>query len=166
MKSAVGEFLKEKDSPLKQLIKYVGCGGLSVLIDQITFYSLAWLVFPAMRASDPVAKGLQWLGFSMREVSEAELARNYWVIKFICFIASNTAVYILNVLFVFKPGRHSKPLEILLFFGSSLFQFLFIALGGWLITEMSWEVTYANITMLLTAMTVNFIIRKKVVFKG
>jgi putative flippase GtrA len=166
MNSGLNAFLKEKDSPVKQLVKYVGCGGLSVLIDQLTFYSLAWLVLPAMRASDPVAKALGWLGFQIREVSEAELARNYWVIKIVCFILSNAAVYTLNVLFVFKPGRHSKPLEILLFFGSSLFQFLFIGLGGWLITELNWEVTYANITMLLMAMTVNFIIRKKVVFKG
>jgi putative flippase GtrA len=65
---------------------------------------------------------------------------------------------------VFQAGRHRKSLEILLFFGSSLFQFFFIWLGGVLITVFKWEVTYSNIAMLIVALVVNFVLRKKVVF--
>jgi putative flippase GtrA len=39
-------------------------------------------------------------------------------------------------------------------------------LGGVLITVFKWEVTYSNIAMLVVALIVNFVIRKKVVFKG
>ena len=166
MTSKVVAFLKGKDSPVAQIIKYIMCGGLAVAVDMAVFYLLAWLVFPCLRISDPVAQLIQWAGFSIQEISEAELRNNYWMIKVICFLLSNAVVYTLNVLFVFNAGRHRKPVEILLFFGSSLFQFFFIWLGGVLITRFGWEVTYSNITMLLTSMMVNYIIRKKVVFKG
>ncbi|VGO21036.1 GtrA family protein [Pontiella sulfatireligans] len=166
MASRIGAFLKGKDSPVAQLVKYVMCGGMSVAVDQAVFYLLAWLALPCLRSSDPAARFLEWAGFAVQSVSEAELARNYWIIKGICFLASNAVVYTLNVLFVFKPGRHRKPVEILLFFGTSLFQFFFIWLGGVLITVYNWEVTYSNVTMLMVSMMINYLIRKKLVFKG
>ncbi|MEE9369177.1 MAG: GtrA family protein [Pontiella sp.] len=166
MASKIGAFLKGKDSPVAQVIKYVMCGGMSVLVDQITFYLLAWFAFPCLRATDPVARLIEWIGGTLIEPTAAELERNYWIIKGICFLVSNTVVYTLNVMFVFKTGRHRKLIEILLFFGSSLFQFAFIWLGGVLITKYNWEVTYSNMTMLLTSMMVNYVIRKKIVFKS
>ena len=162
----IATFLRGKDSPVAQVVKYIFCGGLSVVVDQLTFYVLAWLVWPCLRLSDPVARLMVWAGFTVREVGEAELERNYWIIKCICFLLANAVVYTLNVMFVFKAGRYRKPVEILLFFGSSLFQFFFIWLGGILITVFNWEVTYSNICMLLTSLMVNFVVRKKVVFKG
>lgn len=162
----INAFLKEKDSSIAQVIKYVMCGGLSVVVDQVVFYLLAWLVWPCLRSTDPFFRLIEWVGFLIHEPSEAELEHNYWVIKAICFLASNAVVYVLNIRFVFEAGRHRKPVEILLFFGSSLFQFFFIWLGGVLITVYHWEVTYSNITMLVVAMLVNFIIRKKIIFKG
>jgi putative flippase GtrA len=162
----LNRFLHDKDSVVGQIVKYVLCGGTAVVVDFMTFYALAILVFPCLRASDPVARILAGIGWSVQEVSVAELERNFWIIKGICFIASNAVVYILNVLFVFKSGRHRKAVEILLFFGSSLFQFFFIWVGGVLITEFNWEVTYSNVTMLLVSMMVNYVVRKKLVFKG
>lgn len=137
-----------------------------MLIDQLLFYLLAWLVFPALRATGPVAQVLGYMGLSVREVSEETLYRNYWIIKVICFIASNAVVYTLNVLFVFRGGRHRRVVEIGMFFAFSLLQFVFIWLGAVLIATFKWEVFYANVTMLLTAMLVNYVVRKKVVFKG
>lgn len=166
MTYSIRAFLKGKESPFAQMVKYVMCGGLSVVVDQATFYLLAWLAWPCLRSSDPVARLIEWAGFSIQFPSETKLEQNYWIIKGICFLFSNAMVYILNVLFVFKTGRHRKAVEILLFFGSSLFQFIFIWFGGVLITEFNWEVTYSNITMLLTSMMLNYIVRKKVVFKG
>lgn len=166
MASGLGAFLRGKDSPGAQVFKYVMCGGSSVVVDQVIFYLLAWLFLPCLRPTDPAAKLLEWLGFTIEQVAESDLERNYWIIKGICFLVSNAVVYVLNVLFVFKPGRHPKHIEILLFFGSSMFQFIFIWLGGVLITQFNWEVTYSNITMLMTSMMVNFVVRKKWVFKG
>lgn len=164
--SKLGGFLHNKDSFAGQVIKYILCGGVAVAVDFSTFYLLAILAFPCLRETDPVARLLAVAGYSVRQVSVEELARNFWMIKGICFLVSNAAVYTLNVLFVFKSGRYRKSAEILLFFGSSLFQFFFIWLGSVLITVFNWEVTYSNIAMLATSLMVNFVVRKKIVFKG
>lgn len=164
--SNLSSFFRRKEGLSGQLVKYVLCGGASVAVDTVTFYLFAWLVFPCLRASDPVFRLIEWAGFTIREAGDAELERNYWIIKGICFLLSNTVVYVLNVMFVFQTGRHRRPVEILLFFGSSLFQFFFIWLGGILITEFKWEVTYSNIAMLTTSLLVNFVVRKKLVFKN
>ena len=162
--SQLNSFLKNKDSVVGQIVKYVMCGGLAVAVDFTVFYLLAIFAFPCMRESDPVARILAGAGWSIQEVSAAELKRNFWIIKGFCFVASNAVVYTLNSLFVFKSGRHKKSMEILLFFGSSLFQFFFIWLGGILILVCKWEVTYSNIAMLIVSLLVNFVVRKKVVF--
>lgn len=159
-------FLFRKDRFFAQFIKYVFCGGVSVLVDQLSFYLLAWRLLPCLRATDPAVRLMEWAGVAVHVAGEEELARHYWIIKGICFLISNAVVYALNVLFVFRTGRHRKPVEVLLFFGSSLFQFFFIWLGGILITEFYWEVTCSNVTMLVTSMMLNYLIRKKFVFNG
>ena len=52
-----------------------------------------------------------------------------------------------------------------LFFGASLLQFGWIGLGGVLITRWAWEVTYANVAMMMAGALSNFVLRKFVVFK-
>lgn len=166
MSSKLSGFLRNKDSFVGQVVKYILCGGMAVAVDFLVFYLLAVFVFPCLRETDPVARLLAVAGYAVQEVPAGELARNFWIIKGICFVVSNAVVYALNVLFVFKTGRHRKAVEILLFFGSSLFQFFFIWLGGVLITVYKWEVTYSNITMLVVSLMVNYLIRKKVVFRN
>lgn len=158
-------FLRGKECPYSQFAKYVVCGGISVSIDTLVFYLFAWLVFPCMRASDPVARFLEWIGFEVRAATEDELARNFLIIKAICFVVSNGVVYLLNVLFVFEAGRHKKVFEIMMFFGASLFQFFFIWLGRVLISDYGWEVTYSNIAMLAVGVVVNYFVRKFLIFK-
>jgi putative flippase GtrA len=143
----------------------VFCGGTAVAVDTITFYLLAWLVLPCMRASDPVARLIEWVGFEIQMATEEEIKRNFFIIKGICFIVSNSVVYLLNVLFVFQSGKHKRIVEVLMFFGASLFQFFFIWLGRVLITDFGLEVTYSNITMLSIGILVNYFIRKFVIFK-
>ncbi len=164
--SSLSAFLRRKDSAYAQFVKYVFCGGISVLVDQVVFYLLAWLLFPALRLSDPVAKLIQWAGFTIQEVSEQQLKTNYWIIKVNCFVFSNAVVYILNVLFVFRSGRHRRSVEVLLFFGTSLLQFFFIWMGSVLFKDFGWEVTYANLTMLVLSIITNYVVRKRYVFKG
>ncbi|MDF7808348.1 GtrA family protein [Pontiellaceae bacterium B12219] len=149
-----------------QFVKYVFCGGISVFVDQAVFYLLAWLAFPALRLSDPVARLIVSLGFSVQDVSFEQLKVNYWIIKVFCFIISNSVVYLLNVLFVFRGGRHKRPVEVAMFFGFSLFQFFYIWLGSLLIDRFGWEVTYANLSMLVLGIATNYVARKKIVFKG
>lgn len=166
IRSRLKEFLYRKDCAITQFVKYLFCGGMSVLVDQITFYTLAWLVFPCLRLSDPIAMVLMRLGATIQEVSEAQLKANYWMIKVVCFILSNAVVYLLNVLFVFHGGRHARHVEIAMFFGFALLQFVYIWFGGVLINRFGWEVTYANLSMLILGIITNYIVRKNIVFKG
>ncbi len=159
-------FLRRKHCPYQQFAKYVFCGGVSVGIDQLVFYILAWLILPCLRATDPVVRFLEFAGFDVVAATGDELRRNYWIIKVACFLVSNAVVYLLNVLFVFRGGRHARTLEIAMFFGFSLFQFFYIWLGGVLITRFGWEVTYANVSMVTLGVITNYFARKKIVFKG
>lgn len=164
--SKLDQLMRMRGNPLAQLVKYVACGGVAILVDTLTFYLLAWLVFPCLRLTDPIAQILTWMGASISEVSDLELQRNYWIIKCISFILSNAVVYILNILYVFEAGRHRKPMEIFLFYFFSLFQFVFIGIGSVLISQFNWEVTYSNIAMLFLGLIVNYIVKKYIVFKG
>ena len=154
-----------KDAVWLQAVKYVGCGGVAVVVDQLLFYGLAWRALPALRASDPVVEVLSGLGWGAAVPDEAGLERNYWLIKVACFVVANTVVYVLNRQFVFESGRHRSGLELVLFFGASLLQFGWIGVGGVLITRWAWEVTYANLAMMMMGALTNFVLRKFVVFK-
>ncbi len=159
-------FLRQKKCPYTQLLKYTISGCIAVAIDIIVFYLLAWLAFPCLQPQDPVAKILTYLGFIVKEVSADTLIRNYWIIKTTCFFLSNGVVYLLNILFVFEAGRHRKHIEIVLFYAFSVFQFtLFSWIGGVLISQLNWNVTYAYFVVLVLAVIFNFIVRKKLIFR-
>ena len=158
-------FLRSKESPYTQVVKYMATGVISLVVDQIALYLLAWLVLPCLRASDPVAKLIIGVGLPFQEATEQEIRINYWIIKVVCFVLSISAGYILNVLFVFHAGRHKRPVEIAMFFGFSLLQFVFIWFGSILISRFGWEVTYANYSMLFLGVATNYFARKRVVFK-
>ncbi len=164
--SGLFAWLRSKECPYSQVFKYAVSGVISLLIDQLVFYLLAWLVLPCMRATDPVARMIAGLGLSFEEATEEQIKLNYWIIKSICFVLSIGTAYVLNVLFVFRAGRHHRALEVVMFFGFSLFQFVFIWMGGILISRFGWEVTYANYSMLILGVATNYFARKKIVFKG
>ena len=159
-------WLRSKECPYTQVFKYAVSGIISLMIDQLVFYLLAWLVLPCMRASDPVARLITAMGLPFEEASEEQIKLHYWIIKSICFVLSIGTAYILNVLFVFRAGRHRRLVEVCMFFGFSLFQFVFIWMGGILISRFGWEVTYANYSMLTLGVATNYFARKKIVFKG
>ena len=165
MQNGIRKWLLRKDTIWLQAVKYIGCGGIAVLVDQILFYGLAWRALPALRMSDPVVVLLSGMGWEAAVPDEAILGRNYWLIKVVCFVTANMVVYLLNRQFVFEAGRHRSGLEVVLFFGASLLQFVWIGLGGVLITKWAWEVTYANLAMMMAGALTNFVLRKFVVFK-
>jgi len=162
----IHDFLSRKENPYSQFAKYIVCGGISVVVDAIVFYLLAWLAFPCLQAGDPATKILELLGFTVRQVSAEVIVRNYWIIKGFCFFASNITVYVLNVLYVFERGRHSRHHEVLLFFSISLFVFLG---GTWfgtvLIEHAGWHTTYAYLFVLALGVVTNYALRKFLVFK-
>lgn len=159
-------FLRRKECPYSQFVKYVVCGCISVGVDAVMFYLLAWLVFPCLQPGDPASRLLGVLGFSVRAVSAAVLIRNYWIVKVICFLLSNGVVYFLNILYVFQSGRHHRIKEVALFFSISSVVFIVGAsLGALLIQRFGWQMTYTYVFILSLGIAANFLLRKMVVFK-
>lgn len=167
MKKHIQAFLSEKDNQLVQFIKYGMCGGAATIVDMTVFFLFAWLVFPALTASDPFTKLLGILNLDIREVSEAVRLRNYWIDKVICFLFSNFTAYILNVLFVFKAGKHKRHHELMLFYAVSLISFLVgTAVGAWLIKGFGLDTTYSYIAAMISALLINYAGRKFFIFHG
>jgi len=167
MKKHIQAFLSEKDNRLVQFIKYGVCGGAATAVDMTIFFLFAWLIFPALRESDPFTKLLGFLHFDVRTVSESVRLRNYWIDKTIGFLFSNFTAYILNVLFVFKAGKHKRHHELMLFYAVSLISF-FVGtfIGAWLIKGFGLDTTYSYIAAVISALLINYAGRKFFIFHG
>ncbi len=167
MKKHIQAFLSEKENPFVQFIKYGICGGAATAVDMAVFFLFAWLAFPALTESDPFTKLLGFLNFDIRAVSESVRLRNYWIDKVICFMFSNFTAYVLNVLFVFKAGKHKRHHELMLFYAVSLISF-FIGtfVGAWLIKGFGLDTTYSYIAAMISALLINYAGRKFFIFRG
>ncbi len=167
MKKQINAFLTNKENPFVQFIKYGLCGGAATAVDMTLFFLFAWLVFPALTESDPFTKLLGILHLDIRTVSESVRLRNYWIDKTICFLFSNFTAYILNVMFVFKAGKHKRHHELMLFYAVSLVSF-FIGtfVGGVLIKTFGLDTTYSYLAAMVSALLINYAGRKFFIFHG
>lgn len=167
MKKLLTQFLSDKENRLVQFIKYGLCGGIATVVDMAIFFLFAWLVFPAMTESDPFAKLIVWIGGNIEAVSETVRVRNYWIDKIICFLFSNYAAYLLNVLFVFKAGKHKRSHEMALFYAVSTVAFVLGTLAGdMLIRFAGLATTYSYACAAIAAILINYAGRKFFIFKG
>lgn len=167
MKKHISAFLSEKDNHLVQFLKYGMCGGMATVVDMTAFFLFAWLVFPALTESDPFTRLLGLMNLDIRTVSETVRLRNYWIDKVICFMFSNFTAYILNVLFVFKAGKHKRHHELMLFYAVSLVAFFIgTAAGDVLIRFVGLDTTYSYITAMISALLINYAGRKFFIFHG
>lgn len=167
MKKHIHFFLTDKDNPLLQFIKYGMCGGIATVVDMAVFFLFAWLVFPALTESDPFAKLLDIFDWDIRMVSETVHLRNYWIDKVVCFIFSNLTAYVLNVLFVFKAGKHKRHHELMLFYAvSTVAFFLGTIAGDLLIRFCGFETTYSYGAAMVASVLVNYAGRKLFIFHG
>ena len=167
MKKQIQAFLAEKDNRLVQFIKYGMCGGAASAVDMFVFFLLAWLAFPALTGSDPFAKLLGTFHLNIHTVSESVRLKNYWIDKSIGFIFSNFTAYVLNVLFVFKAGKHKRHHELMLFYAVSLISFIIgTSAGDVLIRFCGLDTTYSYIAAAVSALLINYAGRKFFIFHG
>ncbi|MGE4490453.1 MAG: GtrA family protein [Kiritimatiellales bacterium] len=167
MKKQIHAFLTDKDNHFVQFIKYGLCGAAASVVDITVFFLFAWLVFPALTESDPFAKLLAALHQDIRAVTEAVRLRNYWIDKSICFMFSNFTAYVLNVLFVFKAGKHKRHHELMLFYAVSLISFFIGTFAGDLLIRFcGLDTTYSYIAAMISALLINYAGRKFFIFHG
>ncbi|MBU1693283.1 MAG: GtrA family protein [Verrucomicrobia bacterium] len=164
MKHIIRQFFQREAHPVIQFIKYAMCGGAATMVDLVLFNLLAWKVLPALGANDPLVR---LFGLDVVPVDDMLRAKRYYLIKTITFFFSNLTAYILNVLWVFKPGRHSRLKEIGLFYAVSIVSWL-IGMGlGWMLIRYSgWETSFAYLANMVTSVMINYVCRKYLVFHG
>ena len=85
----------------------------------------------------------------------------------IAFIFSNLVAYVINIYWVFEPGRHAWYVQISLFYlVSGVSVVIGTALMGWLIRRFGMATTYAFLANLVSALLINYAMRKFVIFNG
>jgi putative flippase GtrA len=162
--SYIEQFKGIKAGPLIQFIKYGISGGLATITHIIVFHILAWKIFPALQRDDLF---VSLLGLSYQEVDIATRSFNSMLSNSAAFICSNTVAYIVNIYWVFKPGRHNKLIEISLFYlVSGISVVIGTILMGFLISYYNMQTTYAFTSNLFTAVLINYAMRKFYIFKG
>ena len=167
MNSFFKQFTQREAGPLVQFIKYGICGGAAVFVHFVAFFLLATLVFPAVTPADKVAVFLMKIGLPVAEVDVTVRTWNYAICTIIGFFFSNLTAYLLNVVWVFKPGRHSRGVEIAIFYAVSG-----VSMGigsGLAILLIDWyhlETSTAFMANVFASTLINYAMRKFVIFKG
>ena len=164
MKKHINAFLNEKDNPIVQFLKYGICGGIATGVDIVCFFLLAWFAFPALGQDDIFVK---LLNLSPEPISEALRGRNFVIDSILCFLVSNMSAYILNVLFVFKSGKHKRHHELMLFYAVSVVSLILATLAGWiLISLFGLSTSWSYIAKMVAAVLINYAGRKFLIFHG
>lgn len=164
MHDLLQQFLQREASPLVQFVKYALGGGVATSVDMLVFFLVAWRLLPALRADDPLVTRLH---LSVRPVDEAIRSRRFIYITGIAFIFSNLTAYLINIYWVFQPGRHAWYIEVALFYAVSGISIVIGTAFGWaLIRFMHFSTTASYVGKLVAALMINYVCRKYFVFNG
>lgn len=150
--------------PIIQFIKYAFAGGIATVVHILTFYTCCWKLFPSLTQNDIVVRVLK---AKVIELPAEQRARNAVYSNIVAFFASNIVCYIINRIFVFKPGEHNVVVEFLLFLAvSAIAIFLGTAIMRWLIKHFNMQTTFAFAANLVTSLMLNYVLRKFFIFAG
>ena len=150
--------------PVVQFAKYGFVGGLATLVHVASFSAVAWWVFPCVTDSDIVVK---LFGLTAPVVEESIRARLTVQSNVCAWAVSNCFCYVLNRLFVFKPGRLPVAAEFLAFSAVGFFSmFVGSAAMAWLVAKFSVQTSIAFATNLVASLAFNYVLRKFFIFKG
>ena len=164
MRRFIKQFMGFEAGPLAQFIKYGAAGLVATVLHIILFNLLSWKVFPALSADDLLVK---LLNIEVSEISNTLRARNSAINNTITFIFTNLVAYLLNIVCVFKRGRHHIVVEILLFYAvSGVAFFIGTGLMVFLIGYFGMQTTHAFIANIVVSVLINYAMRKFVIFKG
>ncbi|MEE9368787.1 MAG: GtrA family protein [Pontiella sp.] len=154
----------KKNHPIIQFFKYSFCGGIALSVDMIVFFLVAWFVFPALTDTDLF---VQLFNMEIEAVPEHVRSINFIIGSIIAFMASNMTAYILNILFVFKAGKHSKLKELGLFYLiSGISVGIGVAVGVVLIQCLGLSTTSSYIAKAVSTTLINYAARKYFIFHG
>jgi putative flippase GtrA len=160
----VRRFLSHDSGPLAQFVKYGVIGVAATCVQMAGFYLFA---ATCMKCLGPDDLAVRFLGLPAVEISDGLRAFRAAVATACGFVVANIYCWMMNRLFVFKPGKFRWYAEFALFFGAAAFATV-VALGvqSLLIRYLGTMTTAAVIVEVLVSFFVNFFVRKFVIFKG
>jgi putative flippase GtrA len=160
----IDQFLSHDWDNLHQFIKYAIGGCVATATHIIIFHLLAWKIFYALQADDWFVRVFS---LPIKELDDATRSRNSMLSNGAAFLVSNLVAYLINIYWVFVPGRYHWIIEIVLFY---LVSGIAIAIGtsimGVLIRRFGLLTTYAFGSNLLSALLINYAMRKFFIFNG
>jgi len=164
MNDILQQFMGHDSGPVIQFIKYAIAGGVATAVDVVAFYFLSWRILPALKEDDPL---LKFIPLKIKPVEEHVRSRRFVINTAIAFIFSNFSAYLINILWVFESGRHSWPVELALFYAVSGISLAIGTAIGWvLIKRLHLSTTASYIAKGVSALLVNFVCRKFIIFRA
>ena len=154
--------------PIIQFLKYGFVGGAATGVDMLAFFLAAWFLFPALTQDDLFVRLFGLLGVSVPivEIEQGVRANRQLLCNLVAFGFSNTFCYVINALWVFKPGRHSRAKEFLLFLtASAISSGIGILVADVLVRWFGMQTSVSYIAKVLASVMINYIARKKIVFQ-
>jgi putative flippase GtrA len=152
--------------PLIQFMKYSIGGATASVVDIVAFYALCIWVLPAIGQDDVILKILPF-DVDVPLITDAVRSNRFAVNSLIAFFFSNTTAYVINIFWVFHRGRHKWYVEMGLFYlVSGISIFIGTLLGYLAIQILGLSTTVSFVTKGVSALLINFVCRKYVIFKG
>jgi putative flippase GtrA len=162
--NAIASLLGNDSGNLLQFIKYAISGCIATAAHITIFHLIAWKVFFALQPQDWFVKIFK---LPIKELDDATRSRNSMLSNGTAFLVSNLVAYLLNIYWVFVPGRYYWLVEIALFY---LVSGVSIVIGtsvmGVLIRRFGMLTTYAFGANLIAALMINYAMRKFFIFNG
>ena len=147
-----------------QFVKYGISGCIAVATNVLVFHVVAWKVFFALQPEDWF---IRFFGLPIPELDNTTRSRNSMKANIIAFTVSNLVAYLINIYWVFIPGRYTWVVEISLFYlVSGVAMVMGTMLMGFLIRQFGILTTYAFGSNIFTAVMINYVMRKFVIFNG
>jgi putative flippase GtrA len=160
----VDQFLSNEAGNLLQFIKYGISGCIATSTHIIVFHLAAWKLFFALQADDWFAR---LLNLPIQKLDDVTRSRNSMKGNGVAFVVSNLVAYLINVYWVFVPGRYHWIMEIGLFY---LVSGVAIVIGtgvmGFLIRRFGMLTTHAFGANVFAALMINYAMRKFFIFNG
>jgi len=160
----IEQFTGREAGAMVQFIKYALGGGMATLTHIVLFHLAAWKLFPCLQKND---WAVELFNLSVEEEDDSTRSRNSMIDNIMAFIFSNMVAYLINIYWVFEPGRHTFFVEIGLFYLVSCVSLVIgTSLMGYIIKRYGVRTTYAFATNIFMALMINYMMRKFIIFKG
>lgn len=158
------QFTGREHGPVVQFVKYSVAGTIATTVNIGLFYLCALKLLPALNQHDIIAA--LW-HVQVIPVSDVVRARNSFIDNAVAFLFSNLTAYLINIAWVFDSGRHHRVLEILYFYAvSGASMVIGSALMVFLIGRLGVTTTAAFGVSVVVSLVINYVMRKRVIFRG